>query len=38
MPNGPGSSAKGVVNFPIAVVSGKEQTLQDRQLSTKEQE
>lgn len=37
VPNVPGSSPKGVVNFPLAVVSGKEQTLQDRQLSTKEQ-
>lgn len=38
VPNIPGSSPEGVVNFRIAVVSGKEQTLQDRQLYTKEQE
>lgn len=38
VPNMPGGSSKAVVNFPIAVVSGKEQTSQDRQISTKEQE
>lgn len=38
VPNVPGSSPKGVVNFPLAVLSRKEQTLQDRQLSIKEQE